>query len=141
MTDWFRLRHWRFTSPFGSRISIHSQKSPCSMLRFTDAAPLRTLPCEVASIVESYILQKGTTPSVVPLLLDIGDPAGRSILRPIPTPPPCLASSIVSRFFIPMSWMLSPMSTPKQEIGSPRSVPILASTGVARPSQLFHMYP
>ena len=36
------------------------------MFKLTDAAPLLTAPWFVASIVESYILQKGTTPSDVP---------------------------------------------------------------------------
>ena len=99
---WCRFKHWRFTSPLGSRISNQSSKSLCSMFRLLDAAPRRTLPCDVARIVESNILVNGMTPSDVPFL-DIFDPAGRMRLKPTPTPPPCLASSIISKFLVPMS--------------------------------------
>ena len=36
--------------------------------------------------------------------------------------------------------MLSGVSIPKQEIGKPRSVPVLESTGLARPIQPFQIY-
>jgi hypothetical protein len=45
------------------------------MLILTEAAPLRTDPCFVASFVLSYILQKGTTPSDVPFPVIVA-PAG-----------------------------------------------------------------
>ena len=43
-------------------------------------------------------LQNGTTPSDVPLPVILA-PEGLIILTPIPTPPPCLASIIISKFF------------------------------------------
>ena len=93
----------------------------------------------VASIVESYILQKGTTPSEVPLPVILA-PAGRIILMPIPTPPPCFASNIISKFFFPISFILSATSIPKQLIGKPLSVPVFDNTGEAKQSQPFHIY-
>jgi len=41
---------------------------------------------------------------------------------------------------MPMSYMLSATSIPKHDIGNPRSVPVLESTGEAKHSQPFHMY-
>ena len=133
------LRDCLLTSPLGSRISNQSSKSLCSILRLTLAAPRLTDPWFVASIVESYILQKGTTPSDVPLPFILA-PAGLIWLIPIPTPPPCLASNIISKFLDPMSNIESATSIPKQLIGSPRSVPVLDSTGDAKHNQPFHMY-
>ena len=92
----------------------------------------------VANIVESYTLQKGTTPSEVPLPV-ILDPAGRIILTPIPTPPPCFASNIISKFLLPISCMLSATSIPKQLIGKPLSEPVLDNTGEAKHNQPFHI--
>ena len=109
------------------------------MLILMLAAPRLTDPWFVASIVESYILQKGTTPSDVPFPVILA-PAGLIILTPMPTPPPCLASNIISKFFCPMSCIESATSIPKQLIGKPRSVPVLDSTGEARQSHPLQMY-
>ena len=68
----------------------------------TDAAPRLTDPWFVARIVESKILQKGTVPSDVPFPV-ILDPAGLIIFIPTPTPPPCFARSIISKFLVPIS--------------------------------------
>src|SRR5210317_1500608 len=108
------------------------------MFILTDAAPLLTDPWLVASIVESYILQNGTTPSEVPLPAIVA-PAGLIILTPIPTPPPCFASNIISRFLLPISIMLSATSIPKQLIGKPLSVPVFDNTGEAKQSHPFHI--
>src|SRR6056300_653095 len=59
---------------------------------------------------------------------------------PIPTPPPCFARSIISKFLLPISCILSATSIPKQLIGKPLSVPVLDSTGDAKHNQPCHIY-
>ena len=102
--------------------------------RLTEAAPLRTEPWFVARIVESYILAQGTTPSLTPLsLIGLPLPLIRDI--PIPTPPPCEVKRISSELASAIPSIESPTLIPKHEIGIPRSVPKLESTGDAKHSQ------
>ena len=105
--------------------------------KFTDAAPRLTLPWLVATIVESYILAQGTTPSDLPLP-EISVPLPLIRDSEIPTPPPCDVSFISSAFVKPIPLTESGVSTPKHEIGKPRSVPILDKTGDAKPNHPFH---
>ena len=58
----------------------------------------------------------------------------------IPTPPPEDVSFISSALVKPIPRIESGVSTPKQLIGKPLSVPIFDITGEAKPIQPFQIY-
>ena len=58
----------------------------------------------------------------------------------IPTPPPDAVNFISSALVKPIPRIESGVSTPKQLIGKPLSVPILDITGDANPIQPFQIY-
>ena len=60
--------------------------------------------------------------------------------KPIPTPPPCEVNFINSALVKPIPLIESGVSTPKQEIGKPLSVPVFDKTGDAKPIHPFQMY-
>ena len=137
-THWCKFKHCLLGSPLGLRICKNSSMSPCSISKLTDAAPLLTLPWFVAIIDESNILAQGTTPSDLPLP-EISVP--RFLIRDseIPTPPPEAVNFISSALVKPIPRTESGVSIPKQDIGKPRSVPILDKTGDANPNHPFHI--
>src|SRR6056300_188603 len=92
-------------------------------------------------MVESYILAHGTIPSDCPISsLPILLPLPLTLDSPIPTPPPKEVSLINSALVRPIPLIESGVSIPKQEMGSPLSVPVLESTGEAKFNQPFHIY-
>ena len=70
----------------------------------------------------------------------ISVPLGLILETETPTPPPAAVSFINSAFVKPIPLIESGVSTPKQEIGKPLSVPVFESTGDAKPIQPFQIY-
>ena len=121
----------RFGSPpVGRRISTNSSISGCHTGRYTAADPRRSEPCEIASVSESITRMNGITPEVLPTAPTFS-PIERRLPQYDPMPPPFDASQTFSFHSPTMPSRLSDASFRKQEIGRPRLVPPLDSTGVA----------
>src|SRR6202046_625099 len=117
---------------------MNSSISGCQTGKYTAADPRRSDPCEIASVSESITRMNGMTPEVFPTA-PTRSPIERRLPQYDPIPPPFDASQTFSFHSPTMPSRLSDASFRKQEIGSPRCVPPVDSTGVAglnpRPGQ------
>src|ERR1700722_14170632 len=109
---------------------MNSSISGCETGKYTAAEPRRSEPCEIARVNESITRMNGMTPEVLPTAPTFS-PIERRLPQYDPMPPPFEASHTFSFHSPRMPSRLSVASFKKHEIGKPRAVPPLDSTGVA----------
>src|ERR1700722_9868065 len=109
---------------------MNSSISGCDTGRYTAAEPRLNEPWEIANVRLSMTRMNGMTPDVLPTAPTFS-PIERKLPQYDPMPPPFEASHTFSFHRPTMPSRLSVASFKKHEIGKPRAVPPLDSTGVA----------